>query len=81
MITFKYTDEYAPDGAVVNVELRSGAQTIGAVVEDFKRFLRHAGYHDDNVDAVTYNDSVEHQELPKHSAEPEQLELDLEEIP
>ena len=69
MITFKYNTIAADDRTEIAVEAVSNAETIGAVVAAFKEFLHHVGYHADNIAAVTYDDSVERQELP------EELEL------
>lgn len=69
MITFKYQEIAADDRTVIVVEATSNAEHIGGVVRAFKEFLRHVGYHADNVEAIKYDDNVEREGLP------EQLEL------
>lgn len=64
MITFKYAEIAADDKTTIHVEAATSAETIGAVVAAFKEFLHHVGYHADNIAAVTYDDTVERQELP-----------------
>lgn len=67
MITFLYTDT----GGQVTLEVRSRGEHIERVLDDFKTFLMHIGYHQDNIDAVTYDKGEERQALPV------QLELPL----
>ena len=68
MITFNFNDA----GGQVSLEVRSRAEHIHMLVEDFKMFLVHAGYHPDNVNAIEYNGEFE----PRQGL-PQQLELPL----
>lgn len=66
MITFKYTKERSLYSSEVNLEVTTRAEHMKAVVEDFKTFLRHVGFHADNVDCVVYTDiHEERQGLPQ----------------
>ena len=62
MITFNFNDT----GGQVSLEVRSRAEHIERILEDFKMFLVHAGYHPDNVNAIEYlSASVDRQGLPE----------------
>ncbi len=63
MITFNYTDGQTCVATTTN------AEHMKAVVDDFKTFLRHVGFHADNVDCVVYQDIHE-----ERQALPEQLD-------
>ena len=54
---------YQSDDGMVTLEVRSGAEHIEKVLEDFKQFLHHVGYHADNVNAITYDRGEEHSGL------------------
>ena len=60
---------YQSDDGMVTLEVRSGADHIEKVLEDFKQFLHHVGYHADNIDAISYDKD--------ESRQPLQLELPL----
>ncbi len=61
MITFKYTD------GKTCIDTCTAAEHMKAVVEDFKKFLHHVGYHYDNIEAITYDydDREARQGLPQ----------------